>query len=139
MDYNLNIRNKDIIEEEEERLFVHENFRLWFLSDLDTLSNIPGTNSRNIVNFIETKYLLLMLEPLIYDAIKITPQISDLSRTYSNCKEILSQIKSKSDVIKPETYLSLFLMAMACLLPPLIKNLCLKKVQGTKGEKSKAE
>ena len=101
MDYNLNIRNKDIIEEEEERLFVHENFRLWFLSDLDTLSNIPGTNSRNIVNFIEAKYLLLMLEPLIYDAMKITPQISDLSRTYSNCKEILSQIKGlKSNIVE---------------------------------------
>ncbi len=40
--------------------------------------------------------------------------------------QILSTIKSKSDVIKPETYLQLALMAFLCLVPPLMKKLFMK-------------
>lgn len=41
--------------------------------------------------------------------------------------EILSQIKSKSDVIKPETYLQLATIAIAFLIPPLAKRFFLKE------------
>jgi len=43
---------------------------------------------------------------------------------YFTCQggEILAHIKSKSDVIKPETYLQLIGIALACLLPPLLKK-----------------
>lgn len=40
--------------------------------------------------------------------------------------EILSQIKSKSDVIKPETYLQLSTIAIAFLIPPLVKKFVMK-------------
>lgn len=40
--------------------------------------------------------------------------------------QILSQIKSKSDVIKPETYMQLALIAFACLIPPLAKKFFMK-------------
>ena len=40
--------------------------------------------------------------------------------------QILSQIRSKSDVIKTETYLQLGLIACACLIPPLAKKYCMK-------------
>jgi len=42
--------------------------------------------------------------------------------------QILSTIKSKSDVIKPETYVRLAIIAGACLLPPLIKKYMTKAV-----------
>jgi hypothetical protein len=42
--------------------------------------------------------------------------------------QILSTIKSKSDVIKPETYMRLAIIAGACLLPPLIKKYVAKAV-----------
>ena len=43
--------------------------------------------------------------------------------------QILSTIKSKSDVIKPETYMRLAIIAGACLLPPLIKKYFTKAVE----------
>ena len=43
-DYNLNIpenrNNGDSLKDE--KLFVHENFRIWFLSEIENLNNIPG-------------------------------------------------------------------------------------------------
>ena len=42
--------------------------------------------------------------------------------------EILSQIKSKEDVIKPETYIRLAMIAGACLIPPIAKKLMSKGV-----------
>ena len=51
--------------------------------------------------------------------------------------QVLSTIKSKSDVIKPETYMRLGLIAAACLLPPLIKKYVAKAVEKNEG-KSKA-
>jgi hypothetical protein len=41
--------------------------------------------------------------------------------------KILSTIQSKSDVIKPETYVQLAVIAVACLLPPLAKKYLFKK------------
>jgi uncharacterized membrane protein YdjX (TVP38/TMEM64 family) len=41
---------------------------------------------------------------------------------------VLSTIKSKSDVLRPETYLQLIVIASAFLLPPLIKKLFCKNV-----------
>ena len=40
--------------------------------------------------------------------------------------QILAHIKSKSDVIKPETYMTLGLIAVACLIPPLVKKYVIK-------------
>lgn len=34
----------------------------------------------------------------------------------------MTHIKSKSDVIKPETYIQLGVIAIACLIPPLVKK-----------------
>jgi hypothetical protein len=50
--------------------------------------------------------------------------------------EILSQIKSKEDVIKPETYMRLAMIAGACLIPPIAKKFMGKKteVKGNKKE-----
>lgn len=48
--------------------------------------------------------------------------------------EILSQIKSKEDVIKPETYMRLAMIAGACLIPPIAKNFMGKKIEA-KGNK----
>lgn len=45
--------------------------------------------------------------------------------------EILSHIKSKEDVIKPETYLRLAMIAVACLIPPIAKKIMGKKAEGT--------
>ncbi len=44
--------------------------------------------------------------------------------------QILSEIKSKADVIKPETYVRLAIIAAACLLPPMIKK-CITKSEPT--------
>ena len=41
--------------------------------------------------------------------------------------EILSTITSKEDVIKPETYMRLALIAVACLIPPIAKKFLVKK------------
>jgi hypothetical protein len=41
--------------------------------------------------------------------------------------EILAHIKSKNDVIKPETYIQLACIAIAFLIPPLIKKYVLKE------------
>ncbi|CDW79263.1 UNKNOWN [Stylonychia lemnae] len=41
--------------------------------------------------------------------------------------QILSEIKSKSDVIKPETYMQLIGFAVVCLIPPLIKKFFIKE------------
>lgn len=50
-DYNLNIpenqENGDSIKDD--KLFVHQNFRLWFLTDLKSLNNIPGNVNINIL------------------------------------------------------------------------------------------
>jgi hypothetical protein len=45
--------------------------------------------------------------------------------------QILSTIKSKSDVIKPETYMRLAIIAVACLIPPLVKKFIAKKDTNT--------
>lgn len=45
--------------------------------------------------------------------------------------EILSQIKSKEDVIKPETYMRLAIIAVACLIPPIVKKFIGKKPEET--------
>jgi uncharacterized membrane protein YdjX (TVP38/TMEM64 family) len=52
---------------------------------------------------------------------------------YITCEggEILAQIKSKSDIIKPETYMKLIFIAVAFLIPPIYK-----KFVGAKDEKS---
>lgn len=57
---------------------------------------------------------------------------------YFTCNggEILAHIKSKSDVIKPETYMQLLVMALICLLPPLVKKFFMKEEHK---EKSKGE
>lgn len=39
----------------------------------------------------------------------------------------MSQIKSKEDVIKPETYMRLAIIAVACLIPPIVKKFIGKK------------
>lgn len=41
---------------------------------------------------------------------------------------VLSTIKSKSDILQPQTYIQLFLIAFAFLLPPLVKRIFCKKV-----------
>ena len=51
--------------------------------------------------------------------------------------EILSQIKSKSDVIKPETYMKLAMIAIACLVPPLAKKYLFKQSDGSEGSDKK--
>ena len=41
--------------------------------------------------------------------------------------QILSTITSKEDVIKPETYMRLAMIAVACLIPPIAKKFLIKK------------
>ena len=69
-DHKLNIpEGKESDSLKDERLFVHKNFRLWLVTESDYVSNIP--------------------ESLIYDAVKLMPQVSDLKQTYLTCKENL--------------------------------------------------
>jgi hypothetical protein len=44
VDYNLNIPENRISGDsiKDDKLFVHENFRIWFLADASSLVNIPG-------------------------------------------------------------------------------------------------
>lgn len=57
---------------------------------------------------------------------------------YITCQggQILAHIKSKSDVIKPETYLQLLGMASIFLLPPLIKKFIMKPEEEVKEKKA---
>jgi uncharacterized membrane protein YdjX (TVP38/TMEM64 family) len=55
---------------------------------------------------------------------------------YFTCQggQILAHIKSKADVIKPETYLQLAGIAIVCLVPPLVKRFVLKDRQKGKSD-----
>ena len=67
-DHNLNIpEGKEDDSIEDDRLSVHSKFRLWLVTESDQISNIP--------------------ESLIYDSVKIVPQIADFKQTYLTCKQ----------------------------------------------------
>jgi hypothetical protein len=69
-DHNLNIPeggNGDGSSIEDDRLSVHSKFRLWLVTESDRVANIP--------------------ESLIYDSVKLMPQISGLGQTYATCKQ----------------------------------------------------
>lgn len=71
-DYNLNI--PEARDQYESSLFVHDNFRMWFICDNDQLFNLP--------------------ESIIGDSIKITPKLSDLKQTYLSCARIKKNHKN---------------------------------------------
>lgn len=49
----------------------------------------------------------------------------------------MSTISSKDDVIKPETYMRLAMIAVACLIPPIVKKFLVKKTDQVKVEGKK--
>lgn len=69
-DYKLNIQQaeKDI-NVSNDKLHINPRFRLWIITESDQIINLPPS--------------------LIYDAIKCTPQISDIKQTYQTCQKML--------------------------------------------------
>lgn len=69
-DYMLNINQNEkegnILDE---KLCIHPKFRLWIITESDQIINLPSS--------------------LVYDAIKTTPQISDIKQTYLTCQKML--------------------------------------------------
>lgn len=76
-DYNLNIPEAKNSPE----IFIHANFRMWLICESDQMSCLP--------------------EALIFDAIKLTPKLSDLRQTFLACNQVQKTQKSaEKDIFK---------------------------------------
>lgn len=60
--------NEPVKNELNEPLVIHKKFRLWVVTESDQIINLPSS--------------------LVYDAIKISPQISELKQTYASCQKL---------------------------------------------------
>jgi len=80
-DYRINIDQQVAIESTEivklpgikktvygEAMLIHRNFRLWIVSESDMLRSLQTS--------------------LVYDAVKVSPQLSDLGQTYQSCRNL---------------------------------------------------
>lgn len=79
----------------ERKIFVHQNFRIWFIANEDGVNKIPGIVLSFRIKLKEkiVKYNFCWTESLVYDSAKIVPQISEMKQTYSTCKEIINTDK----------------------------------------------
>jgi hypothetical protein len=107
-DYYLNIPEPKDISDSQSKFTVHKNFRLWLIAEMDKVDQIPG-KTRMFSKLDLQKFNirdLFKLEPLIYDAVKITPRLPDLKQTYLSCMTRGDQEEIAQSTAILHTYLS---------------------------------